>query len=69
MSEIGTTNSSTWPVNRVVPPTSDAQHSPKRQKKKQSKNNQSKDIVNEDNVNPKKKPPGSGLNTHIDEYA
>jgi len=69
MAEIGTTSSTTWPVNRVVPSTTDARNSSKRQSKKQSKNNQPEDALEKQDENPKKKPPDSNLNFHIDEYA
>lgn len=70
MAEIGTTRSSVteWPstsaVHSTVHSTRDAKQSPKRQQKKNQQGNNT-------NIkkNFKKKPPDSGVNSHIDEYA
>ena len=65
MAEIGTSTSiKTWiPVSTAVHPASDARQSKKREQKK---NNQQKNGIKH---NSKKKPPDSGINSHIDEYA
>ncbi len=56
-----------WTTTSAVHPTLDAKQSPKRQQKKdnQQKHDQSEDVKK----NLKKKPPDSGINSHIDEYA
>ncbi len=70
MAEIGTTPPSVteWPstsaIHSTVHSTGDAKQSPKRQQKKHQQGNNTNV-----NKNFKKKPPDSGINSHIDEYA
>jgi len=68
MAEIGTsTSSATWAPASSVRSTTDAKQPAKRdQKKYNQQKNQQRDKTKQ---NLKKQPPGSGINSHIDEYA
>jgi len=66
MSEIRPTSSiQNWPSNRVVNPNQSKNHSSDEQHKNQ---HEAEDEELEAELNPKKRHPNTGMNSHIDEY-
>lgn len=72
MADISPISSSTnWPSTRAVNSSYNGKHSPNQHQKHKKDNESDDDSVgnlNDSGLNPKKKPPDSSINIHIDEY-
>lgn len=73
MPEINPTSSvTTWPSSRAINSSQSGKHSPKQNQKNKKDNEINDEVVdslNDKGLNPKKRSPGSNMNSHIDEYA